>query len=164
MPCEMALTEEEVRRIVRFDEEAAVRLILRLQEAVQTVEQLKLRVAELERQLKANSQNSNKPPSSDGFKRPAPRSLRRKSGRRSGGQEGHAGNTLRMVAEPDQIVDHWPEQCAGCGGRLKQRDVRGHETRQVHDVPPIKIEVTEWQCKCAAVGAGRSHERRFQRQ
>jgi transposase len=126
MPSEMALTEEEVRRIVLLDEEAAVQLIRRLQEAVQAVEQLKLRVADLERQLKTNSQNSNKPPSSDGFNRPTPRSLRRKSGRRSGGQEGHAGNTLRMVAEPDRIVNHWPEQCAGCGRRLKQRDSRSN--------------------------------------
>lgn len=139
----MQLTEAEVRAIVRLDEEAAVRLIMRLQEKLQELDQLKLRVAELERQLKANSQNSSKPPASDGYRKPAPKSLRSKSGRRSGGQEGHEGHTLLMVSNPDKIQEHWPERCGNCGRHLGREHASGFERRQVHDVPLIPVEVTE---------------------
>ena len=65
------------------------------------------RVAELERRLGLNSSNSGKPPSSDGLKKP-PRvtSLREPSGKKTGGQKGHRGETLRQVENPDVIVDH----------------------------------------------------------
>ena len=139
----MQLTEAEVRAIVRLDEEATVRLIMRLQEKLQELDQLKLRVAEMERQLKANSQNSSKPPSSDGYRKPAPKSLRSKSGRKSGGQAGHEGHTLLMVSNPDKVQEHWPERCDNCGRHLGREHASGFERRQVHDVPPIRVEVTE---------------------
>ena len=70
---------------------------------------LKARIAELERQIGLNSSNSGKPPSSGGLKKPARvRSLREKSKRKSGGQKGHKGETLRQVAEPDEIENHFP--------------------------------------------------------
>ena len=79
----------------------------------------KLRVenAELRRRLGANSRNSSKPPSSDSpFVKPAPRSLRRTSGRKPGGQPGHPGSTLALVADPNEVVRHEPGPCSGCGG------------------------------------------------
>src|SRR5665213_2220473 len=71
---------------------------------------LKARIAELERWLGLNSSNSGKPPSSDGLKKP-PRvtSLREPSGNKPGGQKGHDGETLRQVAEPDNIIDHFTQ-------------------------------------------------------
>src|SRR5229473_7545927 len=76
---------------------------------------LQTHVAELERRLGLNSSNSGKPPSSDGLKKPARvRSLREPSGKKTGGQKGHKGETLRQVAEPDIIVDHFPPTCATC--------------------------------------------------
>ena len=70
---------------------------------------LKARLAELERRLGLDSSNSSKPPSSDGLKRP-PRtgSLREKSGKNSGGQRGHKGETLRQTPTPDTVIDHYP--------------------------------------------------------
>src|SRR5579883_3266594 len=81
---------------------------------------LKARVAELERRLGLDSSNSGKPPSSDGLKKP-PRtqSLREPSGKKPGGQKGHKGETLRQVAEPDRVVNHFPSSCAACGAHTR---------------------------------------------
>src|SRR6266849_62324 len=76
---------------------------------------LQTHIAELERRLGLNSSNSGKPPSSDGLKKPARvKSLREASGKPSGGQKGHQGETLRQVAEPNKVVDHFPQSCATC--------------------------------------------------
>jgi Family of unknown function (DUF6444) len=62
------------------------------------------RVEELERRLELSSAKSGKPPASDGLKKPSRvTNQREKTGRKSGGQEGHAGTTLRQVATPDTI-------------------------------------------------------------
>src|SRR4051812_50170767 len=76
------------------------------------------RIAELERQLAASSRNSSRPPSTDGLGKPAPKSLRGRSGRQPGGQPGRSGRTLRQVATPDGVVVHEPGACAGCGAPL----------------------------------------------
>src|SRR5246127_2262388 len=80
---------------------------------------LKARIADLERRLGLNSSNSGKPPSSDGLKKPARvKSLRGRSGKRTGGQKGHPGDTLRQVAIPDTVIDHYPAACMHCGTGL----------------------------------------------
>src|SRR5712671_3435673 len=118
---------------------------------------LKARIAELERQLGLNSRNSGKPPSSDGLKKP-PRvtSLRKPSDKPSGGQKGHKGETLRQVAEPDRVVDHYPPSCANCRAAVTPEMSTGHSARQVFDLPePTPPEVTEHRahdCKCARCG------------
>jgi hypothetical protein len=97
---------------------------------------LKARLAELERRLGLNSSNSGKPPSSDGLTKPArARSLRDRSGKKPGGQKGHKGETLRQVAEPDVVVNHYPSACSGCGAGLDQDTSVGHSARQVFDLP-----------------------------
>ena len=119
---------------------------------------LKARIAELERRLGLNSSNSGKPPSSDGLKKP-PRvtSLRGPSDQPSGGQKGHKGETLRQVAEPDRIVDHYPQSCAACGAAVTPAMSTGHSARQVFDLPePTPLVVTEHRthdCQCAGCGA-----------
>src|SRR5438874_2620737 len=88
--------------------------------------------AELKRQLGQNSRNSSKPPSSDSpFVKPAPKSLRRKSGRKPGGQIGHPGSTLAQVADSNERLRHEPGSCAGCGTDLADAPEVGMEKRQV---------------------------------
>ena len=99
--------------------------------------------ADLRRQLAKNSCNSSKPPSSDGLKKPTPRSLRGKSGKKSGGQAGHRGDTLRQTATPDFVERHETAQCGGCQHALTAGMIKGFERRQVFDVPPPRLEVTE---------------------
>jgi transposase len=119
---------------------------------------LKARIAELERRLGLNSGNSGKPPSSDGLKKPPrTRSSREPSGKKPGGQKGHKGETLRQVAEPDSIVDHFPPSCAACGAAVTPAMSAGHSARQVFDLPePRPLVVTEHRahdCVCTGCGA-----------
>src|SRR5229473_6882453 len=69
------------------------------------------RIQELEARLAKDSHNSSKPPSSDGLARKT-KSLRRRSGKKPGGQLGHRGETLRLVGVPDAVVEHRPARCA----------------------------------------------------
>jgi transposase len=84
---------------------------------------------------------------------PRPRSLRKRSGRKPGGQDGHQGTTLAQVARPDQELRHEPGCCGRCGAGLAGRPVTGVERRQVFDLPEVAITVTEHQliereCRC----------------
>ena len=78
------------------------------------IAQLNQTIQELKEQLNKNSKNSSKPPSSDGFKKPAPKSLRKPSGKKVGGQKGHQGTFLSVLSDPDEIVKHMPSACEGC--------------------------------------------------
>jgi transposase len=109
------------------------------------IEALEAENAELRRRLGLDSTNSSKPPSSDGLKK-KPRvlkSLRTRTGKPSGGQKGHRGDTLRQVAEPDRIVEHSAERCAHCQARLLAASKVGEEKRQVFDLPEKPLIVTE---------------------
>lgn len=101
-------TEEEVRAAIRQGEEAVIALVASL---IKVIEVLATRQQALEDQLRKNSGNSGKPPSSDGFNRPAPKSLRKRSRKKSGGQTGHVGCTLKAVERPEHVEVHRVEQC-----------------------------------------------------
>ena len=135
------------------------------------IEQLRAEVAalraenaELKRRLGMNSTNSSKPPSSDSpFVKPTPKSLRRRSGRRPGGQPGHPGSTLALVADPNERMRHEPGPCTGCGADLAGAPEVGVERRQVFDLPPMTVRVTEHQliarrCACGATTCGAAPE------
>ena len=109
---------------------------------------LRERIAELERRMGLNSENSSKPPSSDGLRKKTHRtkSLRGKSTRKTGGQKGHQGYTLEKVAEPDKLVKHLaPDSCWGCGCDVSKKQVVSVIKRQVFDIPEPRLEVTEHQ-------------------
>ena len=117
---------------------------------------LSTRIDELEARLGKNSQNSSKPPSSDGLAKPPPRSLRGKSGRRPGKQPGDPGFRLQARPDPDEIRVHAPGVCRSCGADLSGAPVIGEEHRQVFDLPRIELVTIEHRgqrraCRCGAV-------------
>lgn len=122
---------------------------------------LQARVLELEARLAKDSHNSSKPPSSDGLARKT-KSLRRRSGKKPGGQIGHPGKTLRLVATPDGVMEHRPATCSGCQTPLpEEAPVVLRERRQVHELPAVRLQVTEHQAlhvrcpSCQAVTVAR---------
>jgi transposase len=135
-------TEAEVRTAYREGEEAVVEVFRRMNE---TILQLMGRIQTLEDQLAKNSNNSSKPPSSDGYQKPSPKSLRKRHQKKSGGQPGHSGHTLKAVELPDHIEVHQVRQCLYCHVGLEEVKASSHEKRQIFDVPSVRIEVTEHQ-------------------
>ncbi len=119
----------------------------RLQEEIQSLclklEKANERIKALEGQLAKNSQNSSKPPSSDGLKKPSPKSQRQRGSRRPGGQAEHAGSTLKQTDTPDIIKEHVVEVCEECQHSLISVPLLGYERRQEVDLPEIKPQVTE---------------------
>jgi transposase len=122
---------------------------------------LEARVAELERRLGQDSSNSSKPPSSDGLGKPSRVERRAAEGgerRRPGKQPGAPGAHLAQVAEPDEVIWHVPGRCGGCGADLADAPMSGVEARQVFDLPPLRVGVTEHRaqqrrCACGTTTA-----------
>ncbi len=135
------------------------------QKNAQTIALLVARIEDLERRLSLNSSNSSKPPSSDGLKKPKaePRtkSLRRKSGKKSGGQKGHKGSTLCQTADPDHVEDHFPSVCGQCGTPLSPSMAEDYAARQVFDLPePQPLVTTEHRAHVCLCGhCGEQHDR-----
>lgn len=108
--------------------------------------QLKKEIEELKARLNMDSSNSSFPPSSDKFKKKdkKQRSLRQKSVKSSGGQIGHKGSTLQKVQNPDFVVDLPNNTCTNCSHDLIEIKANAIKSRQVFDIPEIKINVTEF--------------------
>lgn len=140
-----------------YEELAALVVELKLLVSAQaaTIAAQAEQIAELERRAGSDSRNSSKPPSSDGLgKKPAPKSLRKASGRRPGRARGDPGGRLEQVADPGVTVDHHPDVCGGCGDLLNSAQSVGYRTRQVFDLPEIVPEVTEHRLHQAVCGCG----------
>jgi len=138
-----AISRNEIRAVYAQGEDAVIALVEGLLARISVLEE---RVEKLENQQSKHSGNSSKPPSSDGFK-PKPKSLRSKSERRSGGQEGHPGQTLEWSEEVEQVERHPVKTCTQCGTSLTSVAVAEWEVRQVRDLAPIQVIVTEHQAE-----------------
>jgi len=130
------LTREEFDKLYDEGKEAIYAFIV----------SLLARIEALEQRLGMNSTNSSKPPSSDGLAKPKPKpkSLREKTDRKPGGQEGHVGATLTPKENPDFVVKHESHQCS-CGYDLSEVPGTVVQKRQVADLPKIELEYTEHQ-------------------
>ena len=140
------MTREEILAVYEAGPEAVIALVQCL---LIQIEKLNDRVTKLEAQLSKTSENSSKPPSSDGLKRKN-RSLRTRSGRKPGGQEGHAGSTLSFCEKPDEFKDCPAEVCSHCGYDLRGIEALLHEKRQVFEWPEIHLQVTEYRSEIKA--------------
>ena len=128
-------------------------LVSLIEQQTQRIAQLETELAQLRAQVNQNSQNSHKPPSSEGYRK-APALPKPKTGPR-GGQPGHRGNTLRMLEHPDTLDEQCPEHCAGCGQPLIGLEAETVERRQVFDLPDPRLIVHEYRrpvCRCPGCG------------
>jgi len=97
---------------------------------------------EIKARLRLNSTTSNQPPSQD--KPWTPKSERQKTGRSSGAQPGHPGKTLKMVEHPDEVVTLPVTGHCGCGQTWDMVAVSNELTRQVLDLPEIRLHAVEY--------------------
>jgi transposase len=139
------LTREQILTLYKAGPEAIVSLIEYLQDRQTDIYR---RLHDLEGQLQKNSRNSHKPPSGDGLKK-IPK-VRKPSGKKHGGQPGHEGNTLRLVDSPDTVTVHKVQRCQHCGKSLKSKKALKYERRQVFDLPPIQVQVSEHRAEIKA--------------
>ena len=123
--------------------ETAVKMLFATQAIL--IRTLEARITGLEDRLAKTSLNSSKPPSSDGLNKPQPKSLRQRSGKKSGGQPGHEGHRLEPVDDPKFIEVYPVQECYECHADLTAVAVHQVEKRQVFDLPIVKLEVTEHQ-------------------
>lgn len=148
MPSLEQLDHEQLNKL---DKETLINLLLvalrRIDALEKQVASQAVTIQKLQDQLAKDSHNSSKPPSSDGLKKPKTQSLRQKGQRPIGGQPGHKGGTLKMVAEPHHVQRHPAPHCPHCQTDLSEVAPTGYERRQVFDVPPVQIEVTEHQAE-----------------
>ena len=116
-------------------------------------------IVELRARLDMNSRNSSKPPSSDGYAKPAPKSRRIRSGNKAGKQPGDPGRHLALRDQPDTTRIHTPSSCQRCGNDLADAEVTGTVRRQVFDLPPVALLCTEHhaqrrRCVCGTQTSG----------
>ena len=152
------ISRDEIRAIYRQGEEGVITLIETLVERINKLEEV---VTQLQARVNKDSHNSSKPPSSD-WHRPPPKSLREKSGKKSGGQPGHEGYSLRQAEQPHHTVTLPLNGSCACGRDLSKCKKGNPEKRQVFDLPAkIELEVTEYQAETGDCRCGIHHTAAF---
>ncbi|PIL41165.1 IS66 family transposase [Massilia psychrophila] len=125
------------------------------------IDALFARLDAVEAKLGTNSDNSSKPPSSDGLAKKTS-SLRESSGKKVGGQKGRKGTTLRQAEQPDEVVKHpLPGQCERCHAALPTQHARVWARRQVVDVPTVAFNVVEHHALALTCACGQFHTSSF---
>jgi transposase len=128
-------TPEPVGKYIEVLEQTIVDLLVKAQ-------QHEKRIAELEKRLNLDSQNSSKPPSSDSpYRKPRPKAKKTKKSKKRGGQKGHKGHR-RQLLEPSKILDLKPLRCR-CGHDCTQpHGLKPYYTHQYIELPKIQLNVT----------------------
>jgi transposase len=129
-------------------------LLALIEAQARTIEELRAEVGELKRRLGRNSRNSSQPPSTDGPAVSPSRAARRHGARRPGKQPGAGGSALFQTSDPDEVIDHVPQACGGCGSDLTGAAALGVVRRQVHDIPTITPVVVEHRLHRRRCGCG----------
>ena len=110
--------EDERQMLIRIIEGQNALLQTQAEQIKALTEKIDALLKELEeKKHKKNSRNSSAPPSSDGYAKPAPKSQRKSSGAKPGGQDGHKGSSMKLMKAPDEIREHYPKACSGCPNR-----------------------------------------------
>jgi len=141
-----------------------VSLLERADRHEREVARLEARIARLEEQSRSSSRNSSKPPSEDPPKTRKQRRAearakakewaeadREGAARKPGGQPGHRGSGRELAPEDqlDEIVDHYPSSCGGCGrefGESERLPCQCPARHQVSELPPVAVVLTEHRC------------------
>ena len=144
------MTRDEIKLLLNNNPEAVCDLVIALQTNVvalqSKIDALEEQLATLTTRLNKDSHNSSKPPSTDP-PRKKNRSLRKPSGKKTGGQPNHPGSTLAFSDKPDYIIPHDPQNCSGCGASLKDAKKAVVGRRQEFDIPPPALICTEHQIR-----------------
>jgi transposase len=159
LPGHSPIPREKILAAYRAGPDAIISLIHYLQEVYeQELRALRVegatlsqQVKQLQEQLRTDSHNSSKPPSSDGIGRKIVHT-RKPTGKKPGGQKGHEGSRLPLTESPDQVVVHAPRCCGKCGASLEGKAPIGYERRQEIELPPIKVQVTEHRAQIKVCG------------
>jgi transposase len=163
--CEhLSATESPELRALRLTVDSQLQVIRRLQRRVKRLDEqlahqqclndaLKRRLSELGSLVGKDSHNSSLPPSTDPPGTRRTRSLRRPTGRKVGGQPLHRGATRRPEPRPDEVITHTPQECRACGAPLATSSATTVERRQLIELPPVRLLVTEHQSETRRCGA-----------
>lgn len=137
-------TIEECHQAIRLLSDTLTDLSNRFSILEAECKQLKIENAELKERLDNNSSNSSLPPSKD-FKKNKKKNNRKSSSKKSGGQAGHKGYFRELLPSDsvDQITTCSLLSACSCGGKIKSTDK--FMRHQVHELPELKLHVTEYQ-------------------
>ena len=124
---------EELLEAFKAQQQTIETLTVKLEETTAELEKAKARIAELEEQLHKDSHNSSKPPSTDGYEKPSPKSQRQKSGKKAGGQTGHKGHHMEL-GNVDRVEQIYPKHCANCLHRENCTNLKVHNSCYVVDM------------------------------
>jgi transposase len=141
----VGVERSEAEAIYDSGREACVEFLMRLEQRLRAVEQ----------KTAPTSRNSSSPPSADAPKtrqqrraeaREKAKELARKDTqkRRAGGQPGHPGSGRGLLAEDRmaEIVDHYPDECSGCGREFTDSERvprHGPGRHQVAELPSTAV-------------------------
>ena len=146
------ITDEQIDAIYESGKEANRKFIRFL---IDKLNDLEKKIQDLEQQINKDSHNSNKPPSSDNPLKKT-KSMRKRTGKKPGGQKGHKGTNLKQVTHPDEVSDITPKGLCSCKKNLKNAKVIDCVKRQLFDLLLPQLFVAEYkgnilQCECGKI-------------